>query len=111
MVRFLAFGLLILPLTMLQAPAYAADDLLPPRQDRPLTDYSKTQMGNAEEVEKKFGTAVNQTILDRGNGEIEQRDRLGTGRAGVFYEHGRDDRLNDSDDTIGVQFKLFDLND
>ncbi len=111
MSRFLCLVFALIALNIISSVSYAADDLLPPKEDGPVTDFSKSQLGNKEEVEEKFGTKVDQTILDSGQGLSSQRDRLGNDRAGLFFDHRKDDRLQESSDTIGVQIKLFDLNE
>ncbi len=62
-----------------------------------------------EELEKKFDTDVTHTVIDRGDGDTNTRDRVGEGEVGIFYDHNKDERLMDDDDSIGVEMKVLEF--
>lgn len=62
-----------------------------------------------KELEDEYGTDVNQTVIDRGDSEVKTRDRFGSDDVGLFYDHKRDERVNDEDDAIGVEFRLLEF--
>lgn len=66
--------------------------------------------GRAERVlGEKFDTAVTRSTADRAGESDVVRDRLGEGRLGVFYDHETDRRLQDTDDTVGLNVKLLEF--
>lgn len=60
-------------------------------------------------LEGQFETDVTRSAMDRGGDEIITRDRVGDGQVGVFYDHTQDDRIQDSDDALGLDVELFEF--
>lgn len=73
--------------------------------------HNTDDITNAEqELEAKFDTEVTRTIQQGPSGEIETRDRVGDGPVGIFYDHGKNDRMSAEEDTIGIDMKLLEFN-
>lgn len=63
-----------------------------------------------EEIGKELGAPVAHTEVDRGAGDTSQHDSVGEGDVGVFYKNNSDDRIKDTDDAVGVEFRLMKFN-
>lgn len=61
------------------------------------------------ELGERFNTDVTRTEFDRGDGNVRTHDRMGNDKIGVYYETNKDEKLNDSNDTIGVNIKLLEF--
>ncbi len=61
------------------------------------------------ELKEKFDADLTRTTLDRADGDVSSRDRVGDGKVGVFYDHNSDDRIMDEDDAIGVELRLMEF--
>lgn len=62
-----------------------------------------------KELEERFNTDVTRTTFDRGDGNSETRDVMGDGKVGVYYQNDKDDKMNDSSDSIGVNVKILEF--
>lgn len=89
----------------LQAIAPAAGD---GEKSAPKTEQ---QIREKEEeiLTEEFGETVKREHLDSGDGRTKTRDKVGDGNVRVYYDHTKDERIMDEDDTIGVEVKLFEF--
>ncbi len=61
------------------------------------------------ELEALYGVDVERDRLERGSIDSSTRDRYGDGRVGVFQDNTKNARNLDTNDSIGVEVKLFEF--
>ncbi len=81
------------------------------KTSEPVKPESEADIKSEEEkeLEAKFKTDVTRTEFDRGDGNTTTHDRMSDDKVGVYYETEKDEKLNDSSDTIGVNVKLLEF--
>jgi len=62
-----------------------------------------------KELEALYGVTVERDRLDRNALSTATRDRYGDGRVAVFQDNTKSARNLETNDTIGVEFKLFEF--
>ena len=72
---------------------------------RPLSEEEKQE----RELEKIYGTEVERDRIGRGGNDRSTHDRYGEGRFGVFQNSTQSDRNLETNDTIGLDIKLFEF--
>lgn len=88
-------------------------DIEPAAGEKEDGDQKRRQKTEEElrekELEEKLGTSVESTIQDRGDGQIKEHDSIGDGNVRLFRQRNEDERINDDNDTIGIELKLLEF--
>jgi len=58
-----------------------------------------------QELGEQLGAPVSHTELDR-SGDQSQHNSIGDGDVGVFYQNNSNDRIKDTDDSVGIELRL-----